>query len=96
MTIDVLKNKMVEVYRTASTDKWGQLSKFNFNLANFGLIEQIKKIINEDPKKTFSYSCYGGRFGTYYAIDINDKELQKKCYDALGKNENYIRNINSY
>lgn len=93
-----IKEKLVEVYRTASTDKYGQIGKHNFNIKYlFG--EQAEKIMEfvKTDKSIISIGCYGLLGVNYYAVaSINDADIKQACKEALSKNQNYLDNINSW
>lgn len=86
---------ITEIYRTASTDKYGQIAQFEFTPDVFG--DKAKEV--EEYNKTHNilqYSTYGGKCGIYKAFTIVDKELRTLCSEALRVNPNHIRNINSF
>ena len=50
----------------------------------------------KDNKGILQYATYGAVYGTYKAFTIEDIEIRQECSNALRKNENYLRNVNSY
>jgi len=91
-----IKEVLVEMHKTVSTDKYGQVSRDNFTPSLFGdKRDEVEQYCKEN-KGILQFSTYGGRFGTYKAFTIEDDEIRKSCREALHTNENWKRNINSY
>lgn len=94
---EFIKNALVEVHRNCTTDKYGQMAKFNLSLNNlFGKrVKEVEEYLRVNP--IVKISTYGASYGTYKAIwEIVDPEIKILCSEAFAKNENRIRNINSY
>lgn len=92
----LIKEVLVEMHKTVSTDKYGQVSRDNFRPSLFGdKRDEVEQYCKEN-KGILQFSTYGGRFGTYKAFTIEDAEIRKACREALHTNENWKRNINSY
>jgi hypothetical protein len=94
---DYIKQALVGMYKTTTTDRYGQVSKFNFSLSNlFGdKADAVEAYAKKNPGFV-SVSTYGSSVGTYKAITIEDKELRSVCSDALKQNKNYINNMKSW
>jgi len=91
-----IKEVLVEMHKTVSTDKYGQVSRDNFTPSLFGdKRDEVEQYCKEN-KGILQFSTYGGRFGTYKAFTIEDDDIRKACREALHTNENWKRNINSY
>jgi len=93
---EFIKDVLVQMHRTTTTDKYGQVSRSNFTPSLFGDREDEVEQYCKENKGILQYSIYGAVFGTYKAFTIEDEEIRKACDDALSKNENYLRNINSW
>lgn len=92
----LIKEVLVEMHKTVSTDKYGQVSRDNFTPSLFGdKRDEVEQYCKEN-KGILQFSTYGGRFGTYKAFTVEDDEIRKSCREALHTNENWKRNINSY
>jgi len=94
---EFIKEQLVEMYSTCTTDQYGQVAKYNQGLRGlFGdKTEEVLEYIKTDP--VISYSTYGNRYGTYKAVmDILDEEVKSACVDALRSNVNYQRNMRSW
>jgi len=94
---EFIKNALVDVHRNCTTDQYGQMGKFNLSLNNlFGKrAEEVEEYLKVNP--ILKISTYGANYGTYKAIwGIVDPEIKRLCGEAFAKNENRIRNINSY
>jgi len=92
---DFIKETLVEMHKTVSTDKYGQVHRDNFTPSLFGdKRDEVEQFCQANP--ILKYSTYGSRFGNYKAFTIEDDELYKACREALRTNENYLRNLNSY
>ncbi len=91
-----IKEVLVEMHKTVSTDKYGQVSRDNFTPSLFGdKRDEVEQYCKEN-KGILQFSTYGGMFGTYKAFTVEDDEIRKACREALHTNENWKRNINSY
>ena len=91
-----IKMCLVEMHKSTSTDKYGQVSRSNFTPSIFGDMKDEVEQYCKENKGILQYSTYGGSYGTYKAFTIEDAEIRKACREALGKNENYLRNVNSW
>jgi len=91
-----IKDVLVEMHRTVTTDKYGQVGMFNFRPNLFGDRKDEVEQYCKDNKGILQYSTYGGVCGTYKAFTIEDRDIRSACSDALSKNENYLRNVNSW
>jgi hypothetical protein len=93
-TLETLKDRIVEYYRTNPTDSYGQLSMVS--------ISSIAKTPEEETELKTLVTCntYGGRFGTYTAFNPNgkfkDKELEQRCREAFAQNEHRKINLISW
>ena len=93
---EFIKNTLVQMHREATTDKYGQVGRSNFSPSLFGdKKEEVEQYCKEN-KGVLQYSTYGAVYGTYKAFTIEDAEIIKSCSEALHKNENYLRNVNSW
>ena len=93
---DFIKNKLVEMHKTCSTDKYGQVGRSNFTPSIFGDKKNEVEQYCKDNKGILQYATYGAAYGTYKAFTIEDTEIRKECHKALKENENYLRNLNSW
>ena len=92
----LIKEVLVEMHKTVSTDKYGQVHRNNFTPSLFGdKRDEVERYCREN-KGILQFSTYGGRFGTYKAFTVEDDEIRKACREALHTNKNYLSNINSY
>lgn len=94
---DFIKNILVDVHTGCSTDKYGQMSKFNLSM--YGLFKEKTEEVEEWLKTNpiLEVSTYGGSYGTYRAItNILDPEIKELCDKAFMNNPNHIRNLNTY
>jgi hypothetical protein len=94
---EYIKEVLVEMHAHCTTDGYGQMEKFNLGMYSlFGKrTDEVLAYIKTDP--IIEVSTYSGAGGVYKAISrINDKEIAWLCYDALSKNPNRLRNLNSY
>jgi hypothetical protein len=91
-----IKDVLVQMHREATTDKYGQVGTWNFTPSLFGDREEEVKQYCKKNKGILQYSTYGASYGTYTAFTIEDAEIRKACSEALSKNENYLRNVNSW
>lgn len=91
-----IKDTLIEMYRTTTTDKYGQVGQSNLSPHLFGdRKEEVEQYCKEN-KGVLQYGTYGSRYGTYKSFVIQDEEIKDACQDALRKNNNYIRNVNSW
>jgi hypothetical protein len=93
---EFIKNTLVEMYKTTTTDKYGQVAIFYHRLSLFGEKQQEVMDYCKANKGILQFSTYGGSIGTYTAFTIEDEGIRKACQEALRTNENYLRNINSW
>ena len=91
-----IKEVLVQMHREATTDKYGQVGMYNFSPRLFGDREEEVEQYCKENKGVLQYSTYGASYGTYTAFTIEDAEIRKACSEALSKNENYLRNVNSW
>lgn len=91
-----IKMCLVEMHKTTTTDKYGQLSKSNFTPSIFGDMKDEVEQYCKENKGILRYSTYGSNYGTYRAFTIEDTEIRQACSEALSQNENYLRNVNSW
>tara|TARA_R110002126_G_scaffold83647_1_gene203950 strand:- start:176 stop:466 length:291 start_codon:yes stop_codon:yes gene_type:complete len=96
MTREFIKNILVEMHKTTTTDKYGQVGRSNFTSSLFGDKKEDVEQYCKDNKGILQYATYGAVYGTYKAFTIEDKEIRSACGEALHKNENYLRNLNSW
>lgn len=93
---EFIKNRLVEMYKTCTTDKYGQVCRSNFTPSIFGDsrddVEQYCKV----NKGILQYNTYSAPYGTYRAFTIEDKRILKECRDVLSNNPNYIHNMTSW
>ncbi len=93
---EFIKEVLVEMHATTTTDKYGQVGRSNFTPSLFGDMKEEVERYCEENKGILQYSTYGAVYGTYRAFTIEDAEIRNACSQALSKNENYIRNVNSW
>ena len=93
---EFIKMCLVEMHKTTTTDKYGQVSKDKFRPSVFGDKKHEVEQYCKDNKGILEYSTYGWTYGTYKAFTIVDEDILKACSKALSTNENYIRNVNSW
>jgi hypothetical protein len=91
-----IKMCLVEMHKTTTTDKYGQVTKSNFTPRVFGDMQDEVKEYCIKNKGILSYQMYGDSYGTYEGFTIEDAEIREACSKALSKNENYLRNLNSW
>jgi len=91
-----IKMCLVEMHKTTTTDKYGQVSISNLTPSIFGDMKDEVEQYCKKNKGILQYNTYGGSYGTYTAFTIEDVEIKKECSEALSKNENYLRNVNSW
>lgn len=93
---EFIKTCLVEMHKTTTTDKYGQVDRSSFTPSLFGdMKDEVERYCKEN-KGVLQYSTYGASYGTYKAFTIEDTEIRKACSEALSKNENYLRNVNSW
>lgn len=91
-----IKKKLVEMHIACKTDKYGQVGRSNFTPSLFlDRKDEVEQYCKEN-NGILQYSTYGASYGTYKAFTIEDAEIRKACSEALSKNENYLRNVNSW
>ena len=91
-----IKDVLVQLHRETTTDQYGQVGRSNFTSSLFGDKKNEVEQYCKQNKGILQYSTYGASYGTYKAFTIVDEEIRKACSEALNKNENYIRNVNSW
>ena len=91
---DYIKWCLVEMHKTTTTDKYGQISKSNFTPSVFGGKKSEVEQYCKENKGILQYSTYGASYGTYKAFTIQDADIKNACSRALSKNENYLFNLN--
>ena len=96
MTKEFIKNILVEMHKTTATDKYGQVGRSNFTPSLFGDKKEDVEQYCKDNKGILQYATYGATYGTYKAFTIEDNDIRSACSEALHKNENYLRNVNSW
>ena len=92
-----IKDTLVNLHATCTTDQYGQMGKFNLSLNSlFGKrVIEVEEYLKTNP--ILKVSTYGGSYGTYRAItEIIDNEIKKECSQAFNNNPNYLRNLNSW
>lgn len=93
---EFIKNVLVQMYRETTTDKYGQVGRSNFTPSLFGDRKDEVEQYCKENKGILKYATYGAVYGTYKAFTIEDAEISQACSEALSKNENYLRNLNSW
>ena len=93
---EFITDVLVQMHRETTTDKYGQVGRSNFTPSLFGDRKDEVEQYCSVNKGILQYSTYGAVYGTYRAFTIEDVEIRNACSKALHKNENYIRNVNSY
>ncbi len=89
---EFIKEKLVELYSSCTTDSWGQVHMSNLRPSIFG--DKANEVMGYcRDRKLLSFGTYGGKYGTYTAFTIEDQELREACSEALRKNPNYIHNM---
>ena len=91
-----IKMCLVEMHKTVTTDKYGQVGRHNFTPSVFGDVKNEVEQYCKENKGILQYNTYGSSYGTYKAFTIEDAEIKEACSEALSKNENYLRNVNSW
>jgi hypothetical protein len=83
--LEQVKQKLVAHYETASCDRYGQLKTMD--------VHSICKTEEEREalKQVVKVSTYGYTYGTYEGFspwyDFKDKELERQCNEAFGRNK---------
>jgi hypothetical protein len=91
-----IKDVLVEMHKNVTTDKYGQVGRSNFTPSLFGdRKDEVERYCKEN-NGILQYSTYGAIYGNYKAFTIEDKDIIRACSEALSKNENYLRNVNSW
>ena len=86
---EFIKQTLINIYKTCSVDRYGQVSKSTLSLGIFGdKTDEVNKYISEH-KGILSLSTYGWRYGTYKAYTILDENIKKECHNALSYNQNH-------
>jgi hypothetical protein len=93
---EFIKEVLVEMHKTTTTDQYGQVSRSNFRPSLFGERENEVEKFCKFNRGILQYSTYGGSYGTYKAFTIQDSDISRACDEALRENENYLRNLNSW
>ena len=93
---EFIKEALVKMHATTTTDKYGQVGRSNFTSSLFGERKEEVERYCEVNKGILQYATYGAVYGTYRAFTIEDAEIRKACSQALLENENYLRNVNSW
>jgi len=91
-----IKETLMEMYKDVTTDKYGQVSIFNFRPSLFGDKEEEVIEYCSKHKGILQFSTYGNRYMTYTAFTIEDAEIRRCCKEVLKNNPNYIRNMNNW
>ena len=91
-----IKDVLVQMHRETTTDKYGQVGRSNFSPSLFGIRKDEVEKYCRDNKGVLQYSTYGSSYGTYKAFTIEDADIRNACSEALRRNENYLRNVNSW
>lgn len=91
-----IKETLIEMHNTVTTDQWGQVHRSNFTPHLFGdRAEEVREYCNQN-KGILNFATYGASYGTYTAFTIESGDIRRSCNKALNTNPNYIRNINSW
>ena len=96
-TFDFIKSKVLNVAVTSTTDKYGQIHISNYEVKSlFGdRLNEVQDWIKDNPGY-FYISTYGGRYGTYRCITVNNNAVQREVSNAIRQNTNHLRNLNSW
>lgn len=92
-----IKETLVNVHATCTTDKYGQMGKYNLSMNS--LFGKRAKEVEEYAMSNniFKVSTYGASYGNYRAIwEITDPDIKRECDKAFAKNPNMLRNLNSW
>jgi len=90
-----IKDVLVEMHKTTTTDKYGQVSRSNFTPILFGDKKEEVEAYCRKNKGILEYATYGSTYGTYTAFTVQDYDIKKSCSEALIKNQNYIDNTSN-
>lgn len=93
---EFIKSTLVEMHRTCTTDKYGQVHQSKFTPELFGDRKDEVRQYCRDNENVLQYATYGGSYGTYTGFTVQCPEIRKECSAALGSNPNYLRNLNSW
>jgi hypothetical protein len=93
---ELIKMCLVEMHKTVTTDKYGQVSRSDFTPSLFGDMKDEVEQYCKNNKGILQYATYRAIYGTYTAFTIEDADIRKACSEALSNNENYLRNLNSW
>lgn len=93
---EFIKDTLVEMHKTCTTDSYGQVGRSNFTPSLFGEKQDEIELYCKENKGILQYATYGAVYGTYKAFTIEDAEIRNACSETLSKNENYLRNVNSW
>jgi len=94
---EFIKNALVNVHANCTTDKYGQMGKFNLSMYSLfkERTEEVEEYLKTNP--ILKVSTYGGQVGIYRAVTtIVDPEIKRLCNEAFAKNPNHLRNLNSW
>ena len=91
-----IESKLVEMLKECTTDKYGQVQRFNFRPSIFGDKSDEVEEYCKNNKGILQYSTYGGAISTYRAFEVLDANIKKACAEALRTNKNRLRNLNSW
>lgn len=92
-----IKDTLVELHKTCTTDKYGQVGRSTLTPSVFGeRKDEVRQYCKDTNGTVLSFSTYGWQYGTYTAFSIQDEEIRQACSKVLCENENYLRNINSW
>jgi len=94
---EFIKETLIRVHATCTTDQYGQMSKFNLSMYSLfkDRTEEVMQYLETNP--ILEVCTYGGQGGIYKAITtINDREIERECSKAFDSNPNRIRNLNSW
>lgn len=93
---DFIKETLVQMHKTVTTDKYGQVGKSDFTPSVFGDRKDEVEQYCKENKGILSFGSYGSPYGIYKAFTIEDQSIRLACREALQTNENYLRNLNSW
>lgn len=91
-----IKEKIVDYYRTCSTDRYGQMSVIDI----FMLIDGNNQDELNELNSLMRIDTYGGRYGTYRGIHpwgaFKCTDLETECRQAFAQNKNREINLNQW
>lgn len=91
-----IKEKIVDYYRTCSTDGYGQMKTIDI----FMLIDGNNQDELNYLSSLMKISTYGSRYGTYDGINpwgsFKCTDLEAECRQAFAQNKNRERNLNQW